>query len=80
MEVIDQVSMPRRKTVRSLADLSMSGLIQLVSLYSEQVSRASYIMTNIATISDAKIQDYLDNRVEWFKAFLFSSKCLIVLC
>ena len=67
--------MPKRRTVRPLADISMSGVIQLVAMYSEHVSRVSYTMSNITSIPDAKIQQFLDEKVEWFKTFLFSGKC-----
>ena len=66
--------MPQHRGVSSLSDISMDAVVKLVSLYSESLSRESYHMSNISSIPDNKIQDFVDKRIEWFKSYLFSGK------
>ena len=57
-----------------LPDISMSGVVELIALYSERVTDSSYRMSNIPSLSDVKVQEYVDTKVDWIKTFIFSGK------
>ena len=50
----------------------MMGIVQLISVYSEKVSEKSYRMSSLSSLSDVRVQEFVDTRVEWIKSFVFS--------
>ena len=54
----------------------MSGVVELIAQYSERVTDSSYRMSNIPSLSDVKVQEYVDTKVDWIKTFVFSGKNL----
>ena len=72
----------RHKTTKSLLnellieflDISMTGVVRMVSLYSEQVTLTSYNMSLESSVSDARIQQFVDNKVKLIKDLVFSGR------
>ena len=70
----------RNKTTKSLLnellieflEISMTGVVRMVSLYSEQVTLTSYNMSLESSVSDARIQQFVDNKVKLIKDLVFS--------
>ena len=52
----------------------MSGVVELIAQYSDRVTDSSYRMSNIPSLSDVKVQEYVDSKVDWIKTFIFSGK------
>jgi len=65
--------MPQYRKVKTLSDISMMGIVQLISVYSEMVSEKSYRMSSLSSLSDVRVQEFVDTRVEWIKSFVFSA-------
>ena len=59
-----------------MPDISICGVVELIAQYSERVTDSSYRMSNIPSISDVKVQEYVDTKVDWIKTFVFSGKNL----
>ena len=55
-------------------DISMTGVVRMVSLYSEQVTLTSYNMSLESSVSDARIQQFVDNKVKLIKDLVFSGR------
>ena len=69
--------MPKHRKVKLLSDISMTGVVRLISSYSDMVSNTSYLMSNNTTVhSDVKIQEFIDSRIDWIKTFVFTGKLL----
>ena len=49
-------------------------MVELIAQYSERVTDSSYRMSNIPSLSDVKVQEYVDSKVDWIKTFIFSGK------
>ena len=54
----------------------MSGVVELISQYSDRVTDSTYRMSNTPSLSDVKVQEYVDTKVDWIKTFVFSGKNL----
>ena len=52
----------------------MTGVVRMVSLYSEQVTLTSYNMSLESSVSDARIQQFVDNKVKLIKDLVFSGR------
>ena len=50
----------------------MSGVVRMISLYSEQVTQTSYKMSAESSVSDARVQHFVDSRVNMIKNIIFS--------
>ena len=69
--------MPKHRKVKLLSDISMTGVVRLISSYSDMVSNTSYLMSNNTTVhSDVKIQEFIDSRIDWIKTFVFTGKLI----
>ena len=55
-------------------EISMTGVVRMVSLYSEQVTLTSYNMSLESSVSDARIQQLVDNKVKLIKDLVFSGR------
>ena len=55
-------------------DISMSGVVRMIAMYSEQVTQTSYKMSAESSVSDARVQQFVDSRVGIIKNHVFSGE------
>ena len=52
----------------------MSGVVRMIAMYSEQVTQTSYKMSSESSVSDARVQQFVDSRISMIKNHVFSGK------
>ena len=52
----------------------MSGVVRMIAMYSEQVTQTSYKMSSESSVSDARVQQFVDSRVGIIKNHVFSGE------
>ena len=55
-------------------DISMSGVVRMVAMYSEQVTQTSYKMSLESSASDARVLQFVDTGVSIIKNHVFSGE------
>ena len=53
-------------------DFSLSGVVRMIAMYSEQLTQTSYKMSSDSSVSDARVQQFVDSRVNMIKNHVFS--------
>ena len=53
-------------------DICLSGVVRMIAMYSEQVTQTSYKMSSESSVSDARVQQFVDSRVNMIKNHVFS--------